>query len=132
MVVGMLGILKAGGAYLPLDGEYPVERLRYMVEDAQTGIIVANGKNAGVLRGSSVRIVNLELERPEIQKERESQVASGAGANSLAYVMYTSGSTGRPKAIMVEHKGICNLFYALKEKFRLNEGDSVPIGFFEF
>src|SRR5262249_53916783 len=93
MVKGMLGILKAGGGYVPLDVEYPVERLEYMIEDAGIRVIVSGEKESERLPGGMVRVVNVEEEREEIGRESEEVSEVGVGGENVAYVMYTSGST---------------------------------------
>ena len=112
MVVGVLAILKAGGAYVPLDPVYPVERLRYMLEDSQPVALLTQSELEGLVRGSGVRrVINLTEEEAWRDQPASNPDRSGVGvtAKHLAYVIYTSGSTGMPKGVMVEHGGVCNL-----------------------
>lgn len=108
IIAAFLGILKAGAAYLPLDVNYPPERLRYMVEDARVKCIIADKPGAAVLSCISRSNVRM-LELSDLQGETETGPAVACGQRDLAYVMYTSGSTGVPKGVMVEHRGIVNL-----------------------
>src|SRR5262245_37186760 len=103
MVVGMLGILKAGGAYLPLDPSYPTERLSYMLEDAETPVVVTQGELKELLSFYEGEKVCLDQEWEAIAGEPECEVGSWVMAENLAYVIYTSGSTGRPKGVAIEH-----------------------------
>ncbi|HLP62676.1 MAG TPA: condensation domain-containing protein, partial [Candidatus Deferrimicrobium sp.] len=87
MITGILGILKAGGAYLPIDPDYPRERIDYMLKDSGAKFLV----NETFFRGSRGAV---------LQKSPPC---------SLAYVIYTSGSTGKPKGVMIEHRNVIRL-----------------------
>jgi amino acid adenylation domain-containing protein len=106
MIVGILGILKAGGAYLPIDPEYPEERIRFMLKDSRTAVIVTQRHLKQ----------KYHWDQDMIDLEDEANYR-GSGFNlevvnrpqDLAYVIYTSGSTGRPKGVMIEHHSLVNL-----------------------
>ena len=110
MVVGLLGILKAGGAYVPLDPAYPLERLSYMVEDADIGVLVSEELLKDRLPPGRAEVVYVDASRHLVEHESESDVGSGAEAENLAYVIYTSGSTGRPKGVQGLHRSSINRF----------------------
>jgi indigoidine synthase len=104
LMIGVWGILSAGCAYLPLAPEYPEDRLRYMIEDSGTKVIITQGHltdhAAGfVPRGTKV----VTLDDAEACTAAPDAVLR---SDSLAYVIYTSGSTGRPKGVMIEHRSI--------------------------
>jgi amino acid adenylation domain-containing protein len=111
LVVAMLGILKAGGAYVPLDPTYPAERLRFMLEDAQTRLLVRRTRepNAVPYEGT---VVDLERDAETIAAAPVSAPAGGATADNLAYIIYTSGSTGRPKGTMLRHSAVALIDWA--------------------
>jgi amino acid adenylation domain-containing protein/non-ribosomal peptide synthase protein (TIGR01720 family) len=103
MVVGLLGTLKAGGAYLPLDAEYPRERLEYMIEDAGVSVLLTQRELRERLpQQVSAQVVYLDSEELWASSVEEPQ--SSVNSGNLAYLLYTSGSTGRPKAVAVEHR----------------------------
>ena len=105
MVIGILGILKSGAAYVPLDPEYPLERLAYMFEDAGARVLVSS---PGVCDALETRVEHvLHPGDDEGVDEVGDEVAIPADA--LAYVMYTSGSTGTPKGVCVEHRSVVRL-----------------------
>ncbi|GAA1024593.1 hypothetical protein GCM10009565_30590 [Amycolatopsis albidoflavus] len=114
MVVALLGVLKAGAAYLPLDPDYPEDRLRFMVEDSGAGVVIGPGDVTGL--DEPAEPVNA-LVRPE----------------NAAYVIYTSGSTGRPKGVVIEHRGIVNRLRWMQGEYGLTPQDRVlqktPFGF---
>jgi amino acid adenylation domain-containing protein len=117
MVVALLGILKAGGAYLPLDPNYPLQRLEYMLTDAQVGLVLTNQRLLEQLPVHWGQTIVLDEVWEAIASESEANPKAAVEAKNLAYVMYTSGSTGQPKGVMVTHGGLCNLAVAQIECF---------------
>ena len=93
MIVGILGVLKAGGAYLPMDIEYPEERVEYILENSKAKEVLTKEKIREISKDSRYSVKNPDREVKE---------------SNLAYVIYTSGSTGKPKGVGVEHKGAVN------------------------
>jgi amino acid adenylation domain-containing protein len=111
MVVGMLGILKLGAAYMPLDPEYPAERLTYMLQDAQLKFLLIQERLQYICAGFAGSVICVDAQHRE--KIREESDANPDGSNvsleNLAYVLYTSGSTGRPKGVGMTQGPLCNL-----------------------
>jgi amino acid adenylation domain-containing protein len=122
LVVGLLGILKAGGAYLPLDPSYPLERVAYMLEDAQVPALLTMEGLVERLPSHWAQVVCLDADWEKVAEESEENPEGGAGPDGLAYVIYTSGSTGRPKGVMVEHRGLCNMVAAQISAFGMDDG----------
>lgn len=125
MVVSMLGVQKAGAAYLPLDPNYPAERLAFMVEDSQAPVMVTQSHLLDRLPTRETPVVLLDRDWEEIAKESPENCEGGAGPENLAYVIYTSGSTGQPKGTLLEHRGLCNLAVAQQKLFGVKEGKRV-------
>jgi amino acid adenylation domain-containing protein len=122
MIVAILGVLKAGGAYIPLDPAAPRERLQRILADAQPLACLtlnADGKDFGALPVLEVGAETISA--PSVA----SPIASGAGAENLAYIIYTSGSTGAPKGVMLQHAGLVNLVEAQLVAFDLRPDDRV-------
>ncbi|MEK4077793.1 amino acid adenylation domain-containing protein [Paenibacillus sp. FSL M7-0656] len=111
-VVGMLGILKAGGAYLPIDPEYPEDRIAFMLRDSETRWIVTSECYADK-HMDGVESIILDREEDEctstVIEDRAIDAEKILTPSNLAYVMYTSGSTGRPKGVMIEHHNVVRL-----------------------
>ncbi|PHM46881.1 Amino acid adenylation [Xenorhabdus miraniensis] len=128
MVIGLLGILKAGAAYLPLDPDYPTERLAYMLEDAAPVALLT--QTALVERmDSHLPTVLLDAHSPALfDKEPDSNpdhCALGLTSHHLAYVIYTSGSTGQPKGVMNSHRALCNRLVWMQDAYGLTAHDRV-------
>jgi bacitracin synthase 1 len=112
MIIGIMGILKAGGAYLPIDPDYPDERIRYMLTDSGTNILLTTHNLSK--KFEKLSIVNCQLlilmvnEIPPNRRRINNLQLKG---NNLAYIIYTSGSTGKPKGVTIEHRSLNNLCY---------------------
>ena len=125
MVIGLLGILKAGGAYLPLDPDYPRQRLEYMLSDAQVGLILTQKRLLDQLPLHFGLTIVLDDEWETIARESTENPARVSEAGNLVYMIYTSGSTGQPKGVMVTHGGLRNLAAAQVESFGIDAGSKV-------
>jgi len=125
LIVGLLGILKAGGSYVPLDPEYPRERLAYMVGDSGARLVLTQESLADVLSASGVPQVLLDTGWEEIGGEREEVPETRVAPDNLAYVIYTSGSTGRPKGAMNTHRAIVNRLLWMQSAYGLDGTDAV-------
>ncbi|MFL6332078.1 MAG: amino acid adenylation domain-containing protein [Pyrinomonadaceae bacterium] len=117
LVVAILATLKAGGAYLPLDPAYPLERLSFMIEDAQAPVLLTTEVLAGGLPSHWGQTVCLDSDREEIERESDENLEPVAAADNLAYAIYTSGSTGRPKAAQVTHRNLLHLLAAREQYY---------------
>ncbi|HJR06705.1 MAG TPA: amino acid adenylation domain-containing protein, partial [Pyrinomonadaceae bacterium] len=125
MVIGLLGIMKAGGAYLPLEPEYPKERLAYMLRDAHVPVILTQRKFAQSLPEHTARVVCVETDGDRIARESTRNPASVVAASNLIYVIYTSGSTGEPKGAMLAHRGVSNCLLWMQQRHKLTADDRV-------
>ncbi|MFB7570842.1 amino acid adenylation domain-containing protein [Streptomyces sp. NPDC056165] len=124
MVVAQLAVLKAGAAYLPVDPDYPAERIRFMLQDARPRLVVTGGGTALMAEGE-----RLDLDDPELPAllgmfEADSPVDADRTAplrlHHPAYVIYTSGSTGTPKGVVVPHTGLAAFAAAAVENFAVD------------
>ena len=109
MIVGLIGILKAGAAYLPLDPDYPPERLAFMLKDASVPVVVTHAANSNLVSTHGAHIVCLDTNWSTIARQPVTAPALCLDPTNSAYVIYTSGSTGRPKGVTMGHGAISNL-----------------------
>jgi tyrocidine synthetase-3 len=120
MIVALLAVLKSGGAYLPIDPEYPQERIHYMISDSNCKLVI----NEDLLESFS---------REQEEHGSENLSFPSLLPSQLAYVIYTSGSTGRPKGVMIEHKAIANTIQAKQSRIGVQQGERclqfAPISF---
>jgi len=116
MIVGILGILKAGGAYLPLDINYPKERITYLLEDTQLNILLTQSQFLGQLPQFQGTTICLDQDWSIIANQSTVNPIVEVDQHNLAYIIYTSGSTGKPKGVMIEHRSIVNyILTAIRE-----------------
>lgn len=129
MIVAMLAILKSGGGYLPLDPDYPSDRLDYMIKDSGIKMILTQASLIDKLPDHNCQLIRLDSDWSMIAGTdlNDSQIVNSAkpGLRHLAYVIYTSGSTGRPKGVMIEHRSIVNYTLAAQQAFGFCEQDKV-------
>lgn len=125
MVVALLAVLKAGAAYVPLDPEYPRERLSFMMEDAQASVLLTMDGLERALPSHDTELIALDKDWPLIAKEGDHNPPLTVTTDNLAYIIYTSGSTGKPKGAMITHRGIHNRLLWMQEAYGLDETDRV-------
>ncbi|MER7771805.1 amino acid adenylation domain-containing protein [Kitasatospora sp. NPDC096140] len=130
-VTSVLAVLKAGGAFLPVDPDYPAQRIRHMLADARPSLVLTLGSMAGRLPEPAAAVV---LDDPLTGRTIDAAPDTDPGDRDRtaplltahpAYVIHTSGSTGRPNGVVVTHEGIANLAARQIERFRVAPGDRV-------
>ncbi len=122
MLMALLGILKAGAAYVPLDINYPAERLQYMIEDAGLNLIITTEAVAEKLPAHNCEILKLDSDALLINAQSEQNPAVKIEPLNLAYVIYTSGSTGRPKGTLIHHQGLANYLNWILRAYPVKKG----------
>ncbi|MDP7041630.1 MAG: LLM class flavin-dependent oxidoreductase, partial [Gammaproteobacteria bacterium] len=124
MLAGLLAIMKAGGAYLPLDPDFPADRLAFMLEDANAPLLLTESKLKGTLPAGDYQTVVMDGDRAAWEANDAAAIQDKATADNLAYVIYTSGSTGKPKGVMVEHGNVVNFFIGMDQSIARGERDA--------
>ncbi|MBB1488602.1 non-ribosomal peptide synthetase [Oceanospirillum sediminis] len=126
MVIGLLAVMKAGGAYLPLDPDYPVERLAFMLNDSNSSLLLTQSKFCQI---TDQLIANNNIDRVYIDSYCSNDVCDDLDVNinsdTLAYVIYTSGSTGKPKGVKIGHRSVVNLLTSMHNLTGISPQDSL-------
>lgn len=112
LVIVLLAILKAGGVYVPLDPNYPQERLAFMLTDAQVSVLLTQSDQHAQLSPGDATVICLDRDWQQITEQPVGNINSRVVAENLAYIIYTSGSTGRPKGVCVTHQAVVRLVKA--------------------
>lgn len=120
MIIGILAILKAGGAYLPIDYEYPRDRIEYMLEDSNAKLLLSKKSLSNSISYNGDVIC---LDDESIFDGEASNLENVNKPSDLAYIIYTSGSTGRPKGTMIEHENVVRLLFNQKFQFSFSSDD---------
>jgi amino acid adenylation domain-containing protein len=107
MIVAILGILKSGSGYVPIDPEYPEERINYMIKDSGCRIILTNSDKSDKVNLAGVTILNLDSENTYHNDKSDPEILNSS--TDLAYIIYTSGTTGTPKGTIIHQKGVVRL-----------------------
>jgi amino acid adenylation domain-containing protein len=127
LAIALLATLKAGGAFLPLDPEYPAERLSFMLEDSGAGVILTHGQLREQLTrlapALQTQIIAVDAQSDAFAQYSDANLTLALSPDDLAYAIYTSGSTGRPKCALVHHRALCNHLHWLVETFDVSEHD---------
>ncbi|MCU0290210.1 MAG: AMP-binding protein, partial [Acidobacteria bacterium] len=121
-IIGIIGILKSGGAYLPIDPEYPQERIDYMLKDSNAKILLTDEKKKNNCQCS---ILNCQLSMSGCPRSGLHHSSFIIHHSNLSYVIYTSGTSGRPKGVMVPHAPVVNLIYSRIKGFNIAEKERV-------
>ncbi len=123
LTVALLGVMKAGGACLPLDPDYPDERLAYMLADSHAPVLLTQPGLLPRLGDAKTEVVHLSSDWKILKGCSPEDSAGPSDPSSLAYVIYTSGSTGQPRGVMLEHRGLVNHHAAAIQLYDLQPSD---------
>ncbi|MGF1596296.1 MAG: Pls/PosA family non-ribosomal peptide synthetase [Acidimicrobiales bacterium] len=126
----MLAVMKVGATYVPLDKQFPLDRIEYMVDDAKITSILAVSAYAGPLLTIGIQVIVLDEARPRIELERGDRLRQPFGSpdNDLCYIIYTSGTTGRPKGVPITHANVANFVEVARDIYGLTPDDRMYQG----
>lgn len=127
--IALLAVLKAGAAYVPLDPDYPADRIAYILDDCKAHSLITVSELGARHAGFSGSVVRPDAGHGELDDDSVPAAESGVAASDVCYVIYTSGTTGRPKGVQVEHRNASHLVRAEGEIFRVVPDDRVYQGF---
>ena len=123
LIISILAILKSGAAFLPIDPEFPKERIEFMLHDSKTDIILTN-QEAYLQKLEHCDAINVSSEEHYIGEDSTNLGALNIPEN-MAYLIYTSGSTGKPKGVVIEHKSVVNLFHGITKIIDFSKGKRI-------
>ena len=115
MLVALLAIWRSGAAYVPLDPNYPAERLNFILGETRVPVLVTQSNLLSNLAATNAKIVCLDNDWQQIQKEPATTCGVSSDPNRNAYVIFTSGSTGKPKGVEVTHRNVVNLLCSMQQ-----------------
>jgi amino acid adenylation domain-containing protein len=126
MVAAMLGILKTGAAYVPLDPDYPHDRLAYMIKDSGLKRIIIHESLFNGMKdfAADIKLITIESCIISPTQELPANYINPTSSN-IAYIIYTSGSTGKPKGVRIQHKSVVNFIKSMQIKPGINKNDNI-------
>jgi amino acid adenylation domain-containing protein len=131
MLAAIMGVLKAGKTYVPLAPDFPRERLEYMVQDSQAGVILTNNQNLSLaqsLINKTIRLINID----DLDSTRNN-IYPTVSPDSIAYILYTSGSTGRPKGVIQNHRNVLHFIRTYTNNLHITTDDKLTLlSFYSF
>lgn len=133
MLIAILAVLKSGGAYVPIDPKYPEDRVKHILSDTKSVVVLTTMQNNALLNKQNISgdfaIINLDdvdfnsrLSRYPVINPQVKLIS-----NNLAYVIYTSGTTGKPKGVMIEHQSVVNHLLSLTSSYSIDENENIML-----
>jgi amino acid adenylation domain-containing protein len=124
MVISLLAILKAGAAYVPLDPEYPKDRIEFMLDDSSAKILLTSKKYYKHFQSGAIEIL-IEDALEEIKTYSPDEPKVAISGDDLAYILYTSGSTGKPKGVQIRHYNLVNFLLSMQKEPGITADDKL-------
>lgn len=122
LVCGLLAVMRAGATYLPIDPDYPAERITYMLQDSGTALVLTDlSPSARSSFPAGVEVMGLDEQ--EVSVSSKTFVPVRVHAEDLAYILYTSGSTGLPKGVPIRHGALSNFIQAMAARPGIDAND---------
>ncbi|NOQ25410.1 MAG: amino acid adenylation domain-containing protein [Bacteroidales bacterium] len=121
MIIAIFGIVKAGGVYLPIDISYPESRIKFIIENSDSKLVLSQRSNIDLI---DLLLPVHFLEEIELENRETSNLKIDVKPKDLSYIIYTSGSTGKPKGVQIEHLSVVNLLYFLQDNYPIKEDDT--------
>ncbi|HEX4044132.1 MAG TPA: amino acid adenylation domain-containing protein [Gammaproteobacteria bacterium] len=122
-IISILGILKTGAVYIPIDPDYPKERINHILTDSKISLLLTESHLLKKFSDSLIKKISIHAEQEKIKKLSTINPNIKICLDSLAYILYTSGSTGKPKGVMVRHSNLINAYNGWKKIYHLKNND---------
>ncbi|MBW3694979.1 amino acid adenylation domain-containing protein [Vibrio sp. T187] len=126
MIVAMMAVLKSGSPFLPLDPDYPVERLSYMLQDSKAELVLCRSgstERADIVLADVPAALSINIESIDALNSLDKASLPTPHPQDLAYIIYTSGSTGKPKGVTVSHQGLSMHVQTIGQRYGMTEKD---------
>lgn len=120
LIPTFIAILKCGATYIPIDPEYPIERVNYILEDSKAKCIVTDEEKVNIQNSKVININTMNYE-----KHSKTDLKLKLSIENLAYIIYTSGSTGNPKGVMISNKNLINFLFGINKEVKLNADNNI-------
>ncbi|WP_316736910.1 polyketide synthase [Pedobacter aquatilis] len=129
MAIAILAILKSGAAYVPIDPEFPANRIKFMLEDTAASVVISDNVSSHFLAAAQDKIIiNASDNWTESLNFPEHLDVSTVQPENLAYIIYTSGSTGKPKGVLIKHRNLIDYFEGLEKSLSISKCNTFAIG----
>lgn len=122
-ISAILAIMKAGAIYIPIDYQYPAERIKFIIEDSNCKMVITD-KNLSELDVENIDIINI-INNHEIKDFCDYNIDLDYKSSDIAYILYTSGSTGTPKGVLVTHSNVMSYIEAFQNEFKITSKDVI-------
>lgn len=119
LIIALFAVMKAGAAFIPVDPNYPEDRIDFMLKDSNSRFIITHENILDKDKYPNSSLVEVDKEFNKISYEPEDNIIINIDGDNLAYAIYTSGSTGQPKGTLLSHKGLVNLANVQKKEFKI-------------
>ena len=120
MIIAILAVLKSGGAYIPVDPDYPDDRIAYMLEDSKASLILTQ---KSINKNLDSNKIFIDLDNEALYSGNVENLENISNSDDLSYVIYTSGSTGKPKGVMLTQQSFTNLYCGVLNKVKYLQDD---------
>jgi amino acid adenylation domain-containing protein len=127
LIVAILGVLKSGAAYIPIDRDWPADRLELILQDSGALLLLTDERSLFDAPEQTMECICLDRDWGVISRDDVEEHRGIANRQNLAYVMYTSGSTGRPKGVMISHDALVNYLSWCTEAYQVSSGRGAPV-----
>lgn len=121
MIIAILAVLKSGAAYVPIDSNYPQERISYIISDCNAAVTLISDNSKAKIEQYNINMINIDL--LDLNDENDENIDLTFNGSEIAYVIYTSGSTGKPKGVLIPHYNVVRLFKETDHWFSFNDRD---------
>lgn len=125
MIIALLGVLKAGASYVPIDPEYPADRVEYMINDSNANFILTQQEVMEKFEDIRFDAQPIDLFDMKLYQGDSVKLKNIASPDNLAYAIYTSGSTGKPKGVAIRHRNAVNFFKGMRERVDFSPGKKI-------